>query len=436
MKSAFNCFVILLFTTLSMQSQINLKLKLIDEHNKPIRAAILTHANTNYLTDELGHAKIDGYFFGNKIKIRKLSFRDTSISIASKINNSDTIALTIVLHSKIIFLDEIPVYSNTVEEINPLNFTFILAYELVDDVILELLSGDNLVVLDANNQVKVRAKYKLGSNDLVKDPFGNINLLTNKYAHQLYLENNRLTIDTAKINIVKLTTSIKYCDAAFDTSIFVKRYTDNNQTVAFYASSITKNKCSKLLKVITDEDKRKAVQNYAVRANGLAMAMRNYDPENAAGVMGEIDYKEVDIYRLSEQMVNTLQMNYALPSYNVLKFINDTVYLFAHDLDTLFVYDKKWTLIKTKKIDYHRLKMWDKNIIVNEERNTAYAKFIKSGKHMIAEIDLKTGQLLLPFFTIEAHFPKNIKIRNNIVYFMTKNKNGVGYTVYSQKLKL
>ena len=100
------------------------------------------------------------------------------------------------------------------------------------------------------------------------------------------------------------------------------------------------------------------------------------------------------------------------------------------------MYDKNWNFIEGKFIDYHRLRSWGKEIIINEEKTKAYAKFIQNSKTTIAEINLTTGKLKLPFFKIEARFPKKIKIRGDIVYFIDKQKSGVGNSIYYQDLGL
>jgi hypothetical protein len=145
--------------------------------------------------------------------------------------------------------------------------------------------------------------------------------------------------------------------------------------------------------------------------------------------------EEMALVNTAQKMSFILEMNYAPPSYSILKLINDSLYLFAHDIDTLFVYDQQLNLVKSKKISYHHLKAWDKEIIVNEEKTKVYAKLNENSKPMIAEIDLQTGALKPNYLTIPVRFPKKIKIRNNRMYFMARQKNGTGYSVYSQELK-
>ena len=153
--------------------------------------------------------------------------------------------------------------------------------------------------------------------------------------------------------------------------------------------------------------------------------------------MGDITHEELELRRMVERLTYEQKMLYDAPSYNTLKLINDSIYIFAHDIDTMFVYDEACHLIKRNYIDYHHLKSWAGEIIMNEERTKVYGKFITNKNILLAEINLATGKLKLPFFKIESgHSPKKIKIRGDIIYYLGKQPDGVGYTVYVQELQL
>jgi hypothetical protein len=80
------------------------------------------------------------------------------------------------------------------------------------------------------------------------------------------------------------------------------------------------------------------------------------------------------------------------------------------------------------------MKYWDKELIVNEERTKVFARLLKDSKPVIAEVDLQTGALKGPYISLGSNFPKRIRIRSNMIYYMAKQKGGVGYTVYSQEM--
>lgn len=93
------------------------------------------------------------------------------------------------LFSKVILLEEIPIYTNGIEEVNPKKADFILDYELSDDNILELLSNNNLVVINKRQPTYI-TKTLSNSENIIKDPSGSINLVTNKYVYKIKIQNN------------------------------------------------------------------------------------------------------------------------------------------------------------------------------------------------------------------------------------------------------
>ncbi len=156
---------------------------------------------------------------------------------------------------------------------------------------------------------------------------------------------------------------------------------------------------------------------------------------NLGGEMGRIGGKELEARRKAERLTYEQKMLYSTPSYNTLKLMNDSVYIFAHDIDTMFVYDKACNLVRGCYIDYHHLKYWARELIMNEEKTKVYGKFISNKNVMVAEINLSTGALKLPFFKVEnAHLLKKIKIKNDVIYYLSKQTDGVGYSLYTQKL--
>jgi hypothetical protein len=86
-------------------------------------------------------------------------------------------------------------------------------------------------------------------------------------------------------------------------------------------------------------------------------------------------------------------------------------------------------------IKYHHLKIWNKEIVINEEKTKAFAVFKSFNNLMLGEINLASGEVKLPFFKLEStYLPKKIRIRANKVYYMCKQRDGIGYTVFCQNL--
>ncbi len=383
MPQRINIILFLFFSTIQLNSQVVLNCNLVTKKNKPIDFAIIKYENQNLTSNKFGNFQIDNYKYGTNILIKKLGFADTLISLKEKSIAKDTINLIISLRSKVMLLDEIPVYANKFRELNPLKADFILDYELADENIIELLSNDYLILLNNKRDILFHSKTFSGSENIAKDPFGNLNIITKKNVYRTDVVNSILKTDSVPKSLVKFNWAVKYCDEAFDTSVFIRRYKDINQTVAFFSISTKNSKNFKLLKEITDVEREMAARASLGKVIGLYIQIAGRYSQNLAGVMGDITLDELHMNRKLQQAIWAHQMLYVPPSYNVLKLVNDTVYLFAHDIDTLFAYDKGSRLIKSIYIDYHHLKMWGKEIIINEKKTKGYALFKSEKKIMV-----------------------------------------------------
>jgi hypothetical protein len=420
----------------SGNAQVVLSLNLITNNKKPIQDAIVKYETFVYNSNELGFIRINNYKYGKEINIRKLGFIDTTIIFNSSVLK-DTLNVSVILKSKIIILDEVPVYSNKTRMINPKGANFILDYELYEGDMVQLLSDNNLLLISNENKATCNKKIHKEAKNIVKDFYGNINFITSTSAYKIKIDNSKMITDTIPMNLENFNKAINYCDGVLDTLSFVRRYKDVNQTVAFFAISTLNSKRFKLLKEISNADKKRVVKSNARKVNSLIEWIKDYNPENIDGEMGNIGHEELELRRMIERLTYEQKTLYDAPSYNTLKLINDSIYIFAHDIDTMFVYDKTCNLIRRNYIDYHHLKSWGREIIMNEEKTKIYGKFITNKNVMVAEINLATGKLKLPFFKVESgHSPKKIKIRGDIIYYLGKQPDGVGYTIYAQELQL
>jgi hypothetical protein len=424
--------VVLMFSFFALHAQTTLNINLSDLHKKPITYAIIKYAGNTYNSNNTGFFRISNYKLGSNITIHKLGYADTMVTFAQSPNQADSLNVNIVLRFKPIVLPEISISSAIREEVNPMRAAFVYGYELKGEHIIQLLSDGIIVVIDSDNKVSYRSRPITGIKDMVKDAYGNIYLVSSKRAYKIYPDSAFIRIDSVYIDLEKLNWNLQYFDDVNDTSLFIRRYKDYNQTVAFFAISSLHPKHVRQIKEIGDNQRKNAVHEFANESIG----MNNYLASLKLSKVSASTPEELKLVRSAQLMADMLEMNYVSASYSILKLVNDSLYLFAHDIDTMFVYDQKWNLVKSKRLYYHHLKIWGKELLVNEEKSKVYAKLIENSKFIIAEIDLQTGLLKSAPTIIKARFPNKIKIRNDVVYFMAKSESGIGYTIYSQKLQL
>lgn len=419
---------------LSMQSQLVLKLQLLEGADKSVKNAVAQYGRKTFLSDLQGRVIISDYRENRQVTIKSTGFRDTTVSFTWGAGLLDSITASLTLNRKIFLLEDVPVYSSRMEEVNPRKADFILDYELKDDNMIQLLS-ENILLLIKNGIEEQTLSPLPGAKNLEKDLYGNLHLVNSGFACKLEIEDLpelRLKVDSTCVEVKRFNEVLGACEAVTDNTIFIRKYKDENQTLAFFSY---KDSAYTLIREITDEERKQVafIQRDSTKKQLLYLASMYSD--NLAGEMGEMSQRELRKRRDAQQMVWKQQMIYSRPAYNLLRVINDRVYIFAHDLDSMLVYTTDGKSLTAHAIDYHRLKMWNNEIIVNEEKTKAYAKFKTNSATLIAELDLGTGQIKLPFHTIESTFPpKKIRIRNNTVYYMAKQKDGSGYSVYAQIL--
>jgi hypothetical protein len=112
-------------------------------------------------------------------------------------------------------------------------------------------------------------------------------------------------------------------------------------------------------------------------------------------------------------------INYT-PLYAPMYVVHDTICVFDHYSDSLFLFDRNDQLIGASKIDYHHpknWKEWDRGILKDEVTGEVYARFEKDGYYTLKKIDLRSGKVT-GSYRIGNQYPKHIRIRNGEVYYI------------------
>ena len=411
-------------------SQTNLKVSVKDIAQRPIAGAIVSCGQTRVLTDVKGFCIVKTAEKCTSIQIHKLGFADTTVLVPKSRPTGDTIYIISYLRFNPSVLPEVNITASTVEELNPLKADFILDYELCGNFLVTVLSNDYVVVSDLYNSVMSHSKPLEGLTGIEKDPFGFTYILTDTKAYLFAADSVDVRIDMNRKEKNALIYSNTYIEQVLDSSTIIRRYGDINQTVTFINKPIDQKKVAQILKTISNEARSNAVKSYAAEAFGLAQ----YVAELNLNKMTTNTRTEVRLLRDAQNLADMFEKVYALPSYNILRLVNDSLYLFAHDIDSLLVYDKNCRYVRGLRINYHHLKTWDKELIINEEKTKVYAKCSEHSKPVLREIDLFTGQLKSTGTVVEFAFPQKIRIKQNKIYYLSKRRNSVGSTIYTQSL--
>ncbi len=423
------CFLML---CIYAKAQGIVKGTITDEKNKPLVNAIIIYNGQNSKLNTNAGFEIKTVRAGEIITIKSLGYYDTSL-VTTHI--TDTIHYTVKLRVKPLQLNEVVVFDNRIiKQINPYKADFILDFELLPNhTIVELLSSNHLLYIDdvdeKTRNVKTIVKDIQKLNTLPVDNL--LHLLNETKAYSCAFVNDSAKVTEDDYTNVKWI--LNNVEADVGDSYYIRRYKELNQTIGFFRIHDGR---ALMLKEISNADRVYAVKTHAKITNRMVAKLDSINDKkgNLGGVMGDDMQCQLRAERDALRSSWIQEKFYDAPSYNILKEIKDSIFIFAHDIDSILVFTKEGRLVRGSYIDYHHLKPWDKQIIINKEKTKAYGKFKDKSGMYISEIDLKTGKLMLPFFYIEKQFPSKIEIQDNTIYFMAKQPDGIGNSLYKLKM--
>lgn len=131
-------------------------------------------------------------------------------------------------------------------------------------------------------------------------------------------------------------------------------------------------------------------------------------------------YTGIDKRIIAATMTGFPNSIYYTPLYAPLFVVHDTICVFDHYSDSLFLYDKNGKHIHSSKIEYHHpanWKEWDRQLHQDEMTGEIYARFEKSGFYYLKRIDIQTGKIT-GTYKIQNQYPKHIRIRDGYVYYI------------------
>lgn len=138
-------------------------------------------------------------------------------------------------------------------------------------------------------------------------------------------------------------------------------------------------------------------------------------------------YTGIDKRVIAATMTGFPNSIYYTPLYAPMFVKGDTICVFDHYADTLFLYNKKMQLVGANKIDYHHpknWKEWDRQLHQDEITGEIYARFEKGGYYTLKKIDISTGKIVGEY-KIENPWVKHIRIRNGEVYYIYRPKESI-----------
>lgn len=150
-------------------------------------------------------------------------------------------------------------------------------------------------------------------------------------------------------------------------------------------------------------------------------------------------YTGIDKRIIAATMTGFPKSMYYTPLYAPMFVVHDTICVFDHYSDSLFLYDRSGKQIHASKISYHHpanWKEWDRSIHQDEKTGELYARFEKGGFYQLKRIDIRTGQIT-GSFKITSQYVNHIHIKDGDVYYIFRPTESIQKKyLYKERIEL
>ncbi len=290
------------------------------------------------------------------------------------------------------------------------------------------LNGENMVLtffwvrkqrcfvreLNSNGQVLRQIVTKRGYEDLYKDFLGNLHLMSKDSIYQIspdFKASKAYPMD-------QFQNSLKKCIIDTKNYLYLQEFSEFSQKVT-YTKVDKQSGSQEIFAEVFDKEQAEYNQNFL-----YAEIMHQYPPATYLG-FSQFSNTETNTELNPDEIWKPGYFAFTLcrPTCQPLKRINENLYLFDHLEGMLIKYDLDGNQLTEIPIDYQKQTGWANKIIVNEEKNRCFAKFIENSIVTLREIDLETGKIKNSF-PIEGHiYPYQISVRSNEIYYLYLDKN-------------
>lgn len=432
---AFNFLVLTSFGQIATRAII-LKGKVTTQTGVPIENASVINIKekTGVPTNNLGDYTIK-VSLPVTLTISHLGFQTREVSITEKMimdSLKDTLIVNIILKAVIRELKPIEVTAERIKTIYDKPTVNIMDYEFINNNILLLIFENKrfrLKLINYETDSVILSKIlNFKSEKFFRDCFNNLQLLSKDSSYQIYVLPSEIYIYKG-ISLKQFNSFLLPCVASLSKHLILQQYSLHNQTVIYSALNKDSN-IKKTLVNITNAESASFAKGELRKIAQLKRSLRGKSLTDDLSVSEH--HIAIEIQRREWFYETTLTKQ----TYHPLKQIRDSIYIFNHIADSVYVYTNNAELERAFNIKYHYERGWKNEIISDEAKGKAYAKFIQDGITYLYEINLNTGSILNQYKLEQHTFPDKIKVKGNHAYYLYTEKfdNFPRKRLYKQKL--
>lgn len=386
--------------------------KIIDfDTKKPIDHVIITDFKTNlsFQSNE------NGYFektTADKVVIliiSKLGYESQTV----KINQFTKFPLNIAMKVRTLDLSEVAIVAEKPVKRLVDNSFYILDYQFMDNNILllgEMNEKQMAKLIDLNGKEICRLSLKEEHYESIfKDCFNNIHLVGKFHTNQIYFANSSLNLlDDIKRRLFD--SLLVPCILNNNDNLYFETLLNKRQTKTFFViNKTTKEKSG--LGIFSDEFKINMLKNEG------AFLTAKYGNTDEKNTMGGVSADDLRASRRKEDDINFAARIIYTDAYIPILLNNDTITVFNHPNSLIHQYSINNTEVELQVMEYNHYKNWKPLVISDEVKHKFYTTFLHDGIISLGEINLKNGKINKRF-KLTHTFPKNIKVKNGIVYYL------------------
>jgi hypothetical protein len=398
--------------------------RIIDLNNKGISYATIQSINHQSVTNKAGYFEMKTATDTVVLTIRHVGYQTKIDTInMSKANGF----ISIILTKKEINLDSVTVKTKRYPE-------FLIDYEISEGVIYTLNRRNKKRFVKTFNPEKswvLEKEVPKKFNEIKKDCFGNILLISEDSVNQIFVYNNEI-VTIAKFSISDYQKQLEPCVAAFNNRVIVTKYANHDQQLIF---DLYHNKAVTHLANIWDKEASKVAQAYY--AEIIRLYYQNTPEEQNIIELGVWDGDLVKLsVRYTIKAINGMilysgwtveQIGWyenvaALPLYCPVFVQANNLLLFDFVNGTLNTYDFNGKQLKSLNISFHKDKDWLPQVLLNEETQKLYTLYHINNSFVIKEIDINTGLVNNAFEICKSCYPEQISVYKNELFYVTDLK--------------
>ncbi len=391
-------FLISSFLFISAQSQkLNLYGRISDSvsdsaiYNANIR---INDSNVGTSSDKNGKFSLAINAFPLKICISHISYEEQSFILYEHPGEG----LDIHLNPSFKLIREVIISSEKVKNLTKDNLFAVNDFEIFGQHLLMLVYDYNfskeknpwLVLINSNGDTICKT-FTGKDGSFFKDCTGQIHLLTQNEAWQIFISNNSITLAHPS-EISAFTKAMEPCIASIGSNYFLKKYSHGQQVLNYIIAS-TVDSSYENMRIIADNA-------------GLKMLVSR----NRFFAMGANPPTDADL-RFEE-------MCFTGPVFAPLYKLGKNILIFNFVDSKLEFYSEQGIHQKDIPINFHKNPCWKEEIISDERCEKVYSLFIRDGISTLREINLENGKLMQAIKIPKFKFIEKLKVNDNKLFFL------------------